>query len=101
MSAIFWRFYWLVPLPLFAGLFCCIRLVSATPCSAMDRVRRLCQCPLLSQRYLKKRIFDKTNQTTISAPGLKVPSFYEDIMEIAAHFGSQTQFSCLPNSPHG
>jgi hypothetical protein len=91
MSAIFWRFYWLVPLPLFAGLFCCIPL----ECPQLRAPRWTGFVVYASVLLLllavlpQKRIFDKTNQTTIGAPGLKVPSFYEDIMEIAAHFGSQ------------
>ena len=91
MSAIFWRFYWLVPLPLFAGLFCCIPL----ECAQLRAPRWTGFVVYASVLLLllavlpQKRIFDKSNQTTLGTPGLKVPSFYEDIIEIAAHFSQQ------------
>ena len=91
VSPIIWRLYWIVPLPLFAGLFCCIPLEYAQsravrwPGFAVYAGLLILLLAVLPQ----KRIFDKSNQTTIGKPGLKVPSCYDDIKEIAAHFASE------------
>lgn len=83
---IYWRLYWLIPLPLFAGLFFCIPLDRPQIKTAKWIGFAIYSVALFLflAGLPRQRIFDAGNQVRMGRPGLKVPAFYGDIRAINA-----------------
>jgi len=88
---VYWRLYWTLPLPLFAGLFCCIPL-ELLQVHVPRGVRFTAYAAVLLMFMVvlpRQRIFDVGNRVRLGKPGLKVPPFYGTIQAVAANLHSE------------